>query len=239
MPSRWLVSLAGIVPERVDLHHVHAAFSRWFDATDTDHRANEKPFTLSPLTDGPSGAAVEVATLHEGASDALMRATSPGASVRLGSQRGEVISVMLMHEESWADLATWSGHDLWRLEFLTPVTFRNRDRSSPLPDTGTITKSLAQAWRSWSPLTLPEVPATWVSDLDLVSQVLQITTGRSHGGQQQLTISASIGSIAIRSAGAPYVPDALLRLAAYTGIGSFTRKGLGVTRVNALRARQP
>lgn len=239
MPSRWWVSLPGVKPEYVKLHHVHAAVSAWFDRTEDEHRSGTKPYALSPLSGEPGDIGIEVATLTDEATRRLSEATSEGQHIRLGNQIRDLHGARLLHSESWEALAACRDDREWRLEFATPTTFRSGDRSSPLPHPVTILRTLGRTWDAWSPLTRssPEPPWTsvWVSDLDLQSQVLEITTqARSTEAKIPLTVSGCLGTITLRCDD-PKVAEAagpLLALAAYAGVGSMTRKGLGVTRVS-------
>lgn len=253
MPDRWFVPISGVDPDRVRLEHVHAAFSRWFDRSPTEHAANDKPYTVSPLTrDARGRVGVEIATLTATAGQRLHEATADGATVRLGNQTRPVGALRHLLGHSWAQLAGKTTDDRWRLEFLTPTTFRSGDRSSPLPQVETVMDALSRAWTAWSDTPLPAPAAdaadvidcrtggwgaVWVSDLDLRSVTVSLRVRRRDATFQPLTLSAALGSLTLRcdepAAAARAGP--LLRLAAYCGIGGMTGKGFGVTRVQAHR----
>lgn len=242
MPSRWFVPIIGLDPERVRPDQVHAACTAWFDRSTVEHIANEKPYAVSPLTRGLRGqVGVEVATLSPEAGERLAAATESGATVRLGNQTRPLGQPQLMHGESWAMLASHVEDGRWELTFVTPVTFRSGDRSSPLPQPRTILQGLSRAWRAWSDTPLPAIDdvlgAVWVCDLDLRSATLPLRVRRRDGARQGVTLSGSLGSLVLRcddpETAAAVGP--LIRLAAYAGVGSMTLKGLGVTRVQAFR----
>ena len=245
MPRRVFVPVPGVNPEGVKLSHVHGAVSRWFDESETEHTAPEKPYTLSPLGEGSAGeVGVEVATLNERAAGQLAEAAVAGARIRLGGQVRALGRPYLMHRASWAELAAGPVGSRWRLNVVTPATFRRGDRTSPLPHPPKILESLGRAWAAWSDVALPgpgvkaACEAVWVSELDLRSDVLRLPVRSRHpDGPVDVTVAGVIGSLVLRCDD----PDAarsagpLIRLAAYAGLGSMTRKGLGVTRVGVDR----
>jgi len=238
VPSRWWVPLPGVKPEYVKLHHLHAAISAWFDRTGAEHRSVTKPYALSPLSGEPGRIGIEVATLTEEATRRLHEVTKQGRRIRLGNQIRHLDGARLLDSASWEELSGRTRDTTWRLEFATPTTFRAGDRSSPLPHPVTILRTLGRAWDAWSPQPRarpePQWTPLWVSDLDLQSHVLEITTqARTTAEKLTVTVSGCTGSLTLRC-DEPTVAAAagpLLGLAAYSGVGSMTRKGLGVTRV--------
>lgn len=246
MPSRWWVPLPGVKPEYVKLHHVHAAVSAWFDRNEAEHRSGTKPYALSPLGGEPGDIGLEVATLTDEATRRLVESTREGRQIRLGNQIRELHGARLLHSESWEALAARHDEREWRLEFATPTTFRSGDRSSPLPHPVTILRTLGRTWDAWSPIprltSEPPWTSVWVSDLDLQSQVLEIATqARSSDAQIPVTVSGCVGTLTMRCDDPPIAAAAgpLLTLAAYAGVGSMTRKGLGVTRVTSRSTTSP
>ncbi|MFC5041876.1 CRISPR system precrRNA processing endoribonuclease RAMP protein Cas6 [Ornithinimicrobium kibberense] len=104
-----------------------------------------------------------------------------------------------------------------------------------MPDT--IVRNLHRAWRLWSPIPIPPRPQMWASDLSVVSDVLSAAERRTRGLPSTLkVVSACKGSIVLRATADSDVAEALLRLAPYTGVGSFTLKGMGVTTVDCMGA---
>lgn len=241
MPSRWFVPISGIDPSRVRLDFVHAAFSGWFDRTPEEHAANDKPHTVSPLTDYRGRIGVEIATLTDDTDARLWETVERAPQVRLGNQWRTVGKPVRLQHATWRDLATAGTERQWELEFVTPTTFRSGDRSSPLPTVPTIMSGLARSWNRWSGLDpRPTAPAgfssVWVSDLDLTSTMLQLQIGGGRGASQTVNLSCCLGKLTLRcddpEAAAHFAP--LIRLAAYAGVGSMRGKGLGVTRVRPM-----
>lgn len=240
MPSRFFVPVPGLDPHRARVEFVHAAFSRWFDQSHAEHTANDKPYAISPASRDDTGhVGVEVATLTVASAARFAEAAQAGASVRIGNQIRTIGTPRLMWQASWADLATRTADCRWDLDFVTPVTFRSGDRSSPLPHPRTILTGLERAWQAWSDTPLPALGegagAVWASDLELSSRVLPMVIGRPDGSRRELTVSGSLGRLTLRcdDPSVASVAGPLLHLASYTGVGSMTLKGLGVTRVRS------
>ena len=242
MPSRYFVPIHRVDPARVRLEHVHAAVSNWFDTSPAEHAANEKPYTVSPMTQRGAETGVEVTVLTVHALTLLQRACRPSQQVRLGNQSRPLGRPQLLHSTDWADLVKANRKSRWTLEFLTPTTFRNGNRSSPLPCLTTILTGLACSWNTWSKLppllTAPRWDTVWVSDLDLRSTLLTITrlkvdqsTGTSSRIPTQL--SGVLGTMTVRCDDTPTAAmiDPLFALAPYAGVGSMRSTGLGQTRL--------
>ena len=241
MPERWWVPVPGLDPGRVKPEHVHAAVAHWFDLEVDEHDAMVKPYAVSALAADSAGrTGIEIGTLTAQARDRLQSAGRPASRVRLGNQVRQVGRPQLLHAATWAELAAPPvPARSWRVDLLTPTTFRRGDRCSPLPHVGTILRSLAGAWVQFADAPLPtwtNVAADlWVADLDLASVAFQMPMGR-HAPGRELTVSAVTGWMVLRAASAECAAAAspLIELAAYTGLGAMTRKGLGVTRVTPL-----
>lgn len=231
VPSRWWLPIHGIHAAGVRPEHVHAVVSRWFDKTTGEHRAQAKPYAVSPLADSPHGTGLgcEVGVLTDAARDRLIDGATVAGRVRLGSSYAEVGDPAPLHEESWKSLAVPSGARAWTLEFVTPVTFRQGSRSTPLPTPASVLRGLAESWAVFSPsdpLIIPRerADALWISDLRGETHSLRIAQMHLRGFLGRVTLQCDAADIA-RTA------DCLLRLAPYAGIGTARAKGLGVTRV--------
>lgn len=230
MPATYWLPLPGMNgPARVE--HVHAAFSRWFDGDpDDDHHHDEvKPYRLAPMSQREGRWGVEVSLLNEQAFRALEARVIAGASVRLGGTRTAIGAPVVLGGESWFDLAQWRGERGWRVDFLTPFTSRTGSRCSPLPSVPAVLRAPSMAWNTYSgypilDLTAEEHRAIWVSDVNLT------TTQYTIQGHAQL---GALGSMTCRTASDEVASQvaALFRLAAYSGVGSFRGKGMGVVAV--------
>lgn len=244
MPQRWWVPLPHIDPRRVAVSHVHAAVSGWFDQSLAEHNSNDKPYSLTPISRAAGGeVGIEVGVLTTYAEQCLQHGVAQPTGIRLGSQLSPVGTPRLIHAESWAGLATPTEARAWQLELLTPTTFRSGDRASPLPSVRTILEGLHRAWTTWAdPALAPPnlrvaVDQAWVSDLQLTSEVLELPISRRRGDVRgQAVVSGCRGTLTLRASNidAAQALSPLVRLAAYTGVGGMTRRGLGVTRVRPL-----
>lgn len=235
MPSRYWLPLPGIDPTCVRLEHIHAAVSSWFDLSDAEHAAVAKPYAVSPLAVGADGRpGLEIRTLISEADERLWRATTPGAVMRLGTQCHRVCRPSELEAVSWEALTQPPHHRAWQVELQTPTTFRVGSRTSPLPNLGTILENLARNWEAWADFPTPNLRdtkgKTYISDLNIHSRTVELPAGRSRGRRKTIVASGSVGQLVVRASTheAAVAMGAFLRLAPYTGIGSFVRKGLGV-----------
>lgn len=243
MPSRWWLPLPDARPDRVRLEHLHAALSHWLDPSEQAHVARTKPWAISPLASEDGETGCEVALLERAASappatvespvpdlvSRLRRQAKPGVTIRLGADRVQVGEPRLIASETWESLAAPRSTRSWELDFVTPVTFRSGNRSSPLPAPRTLLRGLLESWNTCSGL--PERmldrrhdDAVWVSDLSGRSVTMKLSG---------LTVSGFLGQVTYRcdERAAAELADGLFRLAPYTGCGSARAKGLGVTRL--------
>ena len=238
MPSRWWIPLQGARPDRVRLEHLHAAVSRWFDRSPEQHAAGTKPYAISPLArdaDSP-GVGFELATLTAAAEECLLERVVPPATIRLGPDQVLLGEPRKTDTEQWSSLANPSSAGSWDLEFVTPVTFRRGNRSSPLPMAGSVLRGLLDSWNAWSGmpirnLTRQDSDEIWVSDIDGRSEPMTVSGVR---------LSAFVGRVCFRcdNQAIADLVDPLFRLAPYAGVGSAKAKGLGVTRLHQAPARR-
>lgn len=239
MPSRWFVPIPGVDPARVKLDHLHAAFSAWFDASDAkpdrpSHGSANKPWNVSPVTRRGAALGVELSALTTEGEDWLHAANQREPKLRLGTQVLTAGRAALLDQVSWDGLQSGLPCARWGFELLTPTTFRTGDNSSPLPNLPALLRGLAEAWANWAPfptqVTRADAQHLWVSELELSSQRIPLRIrGRS------VRVSAATGRfvLMVDPEHAPRIAP-LLRLARYTGIGSMTRRGLGVVGVHEL-----
>lgn len=234
MPTRWWLPVVGVDPRKVKPEYLHAAVSRWFDRTLDEHRASSKPYSLSPLADGPGGGVgFQVGSLHQEVDRTILAAT--GTELRLGSQEGLVGDPELLREATWQELLATPPARQLVVELQSPTTFRSGDRASPIPNMGTILSGLLAQWLAWSDADWPfddrVRKAAWISDCELRSQVVKLPNPGNRA--RPLTISGATGRVVARSSSATGAMQAtpLLELANYSGIGSYTEWGLGVVAV--------
>ena len=236
MPSRWWVPVTGVSPERVTLEQVHGAISSWFDNTPGEHAAAIKPYSVSPLSGASPQLGIEVSVLTPEAVTRLRQSAIAGGQIRLGGQIGRLGTAIQRAEQSWDALSVPTGAHSWELEFLTPTTFRRRDRSSPWPAPAAVLRGLSESWGAWSQLprrdlTHQDADSVWVSDMAGQSHPMTLAGTRISGFVGRVRYQCDDPTLAV-------VVDPLFRLAPFCGVGSAKAKGLGVTRLRSIRQPQ-
>lgn len=233
MPARYWVPLPDLrAPAAVE--HLHAAVSSWFDGervpdgAASPHHDVVKPYTISPTTSHRGQLGIQVSTLTDEADEAVAR-NAGRARLRLG---GVVTSVGRAHRirsSSWQELAQPDNARRWTMEFETPFTYRSRNRTSPFPLPPVILRGPAVAWETYSEQRAVTVPpehhhTIWVSDLDARTETVTLK-GRTHPGL--------LGRVTYRCDDDTIAPavSTLMRLAEFTGVGSFRGKGMGIVTV--------
>jgi CRISPR-associated endoribonuclease Cas6 len=228
VPARWEVRLAGPTDVAVPVESPHAVVSRWLDA---DHQASVKPYALCPPRVAAGVTILEIRLLDDALETTLRDAAPVGAAVRLGRHVFRVVTAPTpVEHKRWPEFTGWLGARAWPVRFVSPVTFRRGDRSSPWPAPQSVVRSLVDRWRALQPDTAPSVPrgglnSLWVSDVEGHSEAL-LLDGR--------IVSGFIGSIRYVCDGPDSdatAVDELLRFATYAGIGSHTAFGFGLVRV--------
>lgn len=228
MPSRWWIPFDAN-PVEVKMEHLHAAVSAWFDTSGTEHAALVKPYSLSPAgIDDHGRAGFELAILNDTATIRVSAGVPP--LIRLGRASVKVGPATLLDSQSWTELAASSKAMSWRLEFLTPASFRRRNRSSPLPIPATVLHGLGQSWDDHASVTRRPFPreqhnAVYVSAIDGCTESVII---------DKVTYAGFLGRVTFQcdEPGVAAAVDPLFRLAPYAGVGSAKAKGLGVSRLH-------
>lgn len=243
MPSRFWVPLhVAAMPEQ---HHIHAAFSGWFDRDGDEpavvsHDSVMKPYTLSPPSVQHHSVGVEVTTLTDEAEARLWTMAAATSSIRLGSERIRVGHPQRTLAATWEGLRAAAPAREWTVEFLTPTSFRSGKHPHLLPTAGLILRSAQLAWNRYS--SGPPIPLDRTL-LDAVMPVdLELTTGTIQIGAQ--TQRGCLGWVTYRcvdrDVSAHVAP--LFGLLPYSGVGSHRIKGLGQVVVSpsqpAANARQ-
>lgn len=241
MIGRWVLHLRGPADAEIELAHLHAAVSTWFDArpstTDPDadaHNDRVKDWSLSAPRREGNLRVVEVGTLTQSARVTLQAHATPGARLRLGSATFHLADEpsQVFELTSWDSLQQASTVTTWKVDFLTPTTFTRGSDSSPLPSPERLIRSLARCWDAWGPgieILDATRSARGILVLDVEGRTVHLTVGHRH-------LAGFVGTITYR---VPPESTALLSplfaLAPYAGIGAATVKGLGTVRVHGVR----
>lgn len=234
MPSRFWVPLhVTAMPEQ---HHIHAAFSGWFDRDGDEpavvsHDSVMKPYTLSPPSVQEHSVGVEVSTLTDEAETRLWTMASTTSSIRLGMERIRIGRPQRTLGTTWEGLRSAMPAREWTVEFLTPTSFRSGKNPHLLPTAGLILRSAQLAWNRYSPG--PPIPldrsvldAVMPVDLELTTSAIKLGARTQRGCLGWVTYRCSDQGVAARVA-------PLFGLLPYSGVGSHRIKGLGQVMVSA------
>lgn len=228
MPSDWVVPLGGASQPIIPAEAPHAVVSRWLDS---NHTAAVKPYSILPPVSAGDRTALTVRLLDDDLAPRLLQATAPGSAVRLGRHHFTVTQPPTLRSLStWAELESAPVVRAWQVEFATPVTFRNGQRTSPWPAPSSVLTGLAARWSGLRTSGAPELSrsassSVWVSDVEGRSEPLEL---------KQNVVSAFIGRIRYVCDGTEAeaaTVSALFAFSAYAGIGSHTAFGLGAVRL--------
>jgi CRISPR-associated endoribonuclease Cas6 len=222
MPSQWSVRFEGLDATQVRLDALHAVMASWLD---TDHRDAIKPYSVSPPRPVRGGATVEVGALTDDVERALRSAATPGARARFNRQHVHVSGEpRLLARVAWPDLTDTAY--AWSLQFLTPTCFRRGARFTPWPSPEKLLHGLTGKLTRFGSVEAPARLAqhVWITDVEGHSEALKLGT---------LTVSGFLGRVRYECDGdaetATWV-SRLMRLAPFAGVGTYTVRGLGVTR---------
>jgi CRISPR-associated endoribonuclease Cas6 len=236
MPVRWAITLHVERPELVLPGHVHALICECLerDVAATRHYGNDKPFSTSPLRTHDDGLfAFEVGLLDDDLEDRLMTGIRRrGRRLQLGRQAALIAGQpQTMRRSSWQELTRHAvPRREYRFDFVTPTAFRSGQTSVPLPLPKLIFGHYRSRWNVFAPPELrPDVP---FDDLELAISGHDIaTTCVRMSRREQIGFTGWV-VLTLRSTHAEVCTelDALAAVADYSGTGSGTPQGMGVTR---------
>ncbi len=243
MPARYWLPLRGLEGP-VPVEHLHAALSGWFDHVIAEdlvsaptsnlapHEFIDKPYAISPTTRRGPVWGVEVAVVGTRTEEELVANAAAGVSVRLGSQFVAAGAVTKVADASWQELSDYDGSTGWTVQFVTPFTYRSKNRSSPFPAAAPVLRSPTTVWQTYCPLgpielSAAEHSAIWVSRLDAQTELYTLK-GREYPGL--------LGRVTYRCTDPVVAPkvSTLLRFAEFSGMGSFRGKGMGLVTVRRI-----
>jgi hypothetical protein len=255
MPSRYLIVVELDRPDRVQAEHVHALMSECLErrlptAGQFGHRANVKGYSISPpcaWDDHATG--FEVGIVHDPFEPVLLDALAQ-MPVHLGDQDCRVRQMeqgpaRLMRRAPWTQLlADAIPRRDFRFEFVTPTVFRRGSSSvdgrrrgqvnTPLPIPKLVLGHYLETWLACDPgglLAEFDLDAIdpFLSWVELSSCWYRMTGDRKPPDQLGFVGRATL-SLHRTSAMVHRALDALASLSFYSGTGSGTPWGMGVTR---------
>jgi CRISPR-associated endoribonuclease Cas6 len=228
MPSQWTIRLDGPTDPGFPAEAPHAVVSRWLD---DDHNAQAKSFSIAPPTRFGRFLVLHIRLLDDVLSGRLTEQAVVGSSVRLGRHPFTVAAPpTLVDGASWTDLASTPPARSWEVLYLSPATFRHRNRSSPWPAPASVLTGLSVRWRLLDPVTAPApdpqtLRTVWVSDIEGRSEPFTL---------KQMIVSGFVGRLRYVCDGTPdqiAAVSSLFSFARYAGIGSHTAFGCGTVDV--------
>jgi CRISPR-associated endoribonuclease Cas6 len=238
MPSTWSVSLVGACTS-VDPHHVHAVVSGWFDdLPNTNHEANEKPWSLKRSAITEDGLSITVGLL-DNSSSSLHRERLldlEGSEIRLGHNVFVVEdSPEMLESVEWFELLDVSSPtSFFAFDLQTPTVFRSGNESTALTP-GLVFGHLRRRWSTFAPADLKpalDFSGCHFRTLESGYPVTAQTGPRS----RPIYLDGSIGRIAMAVDANERdlrVLDTLARLCDFSGIGSYTTRGFGAAQYGA------
>jgi CRISPR-associated endoribonuclease Cas6 len=233
MPSLWRLPVQAGTERRV----VHAVLARWLD---TDHHADRKPWSWRWASTDPEPA-IEIGLVDDTLADRLV---SGSDRHRAGSGASKLVAsgpVAQLAATTWQRLAATPPRADWTLDYVSPVSFRRGTRFQPWPAPAPVFGSLRAAWRSFG------APHTGDLTVDLKADPLIVTavagasrtervTLRVPGPARQsaqVTVTGFVGRVRYTADGPidQAAVSALVALAPYAGVGAYTTRGFGGTRL--------
>ncbi|WP_416976977.1 CRISPR system precrRNA processing endoribonuclease RAMP protein Cas6 [Streptomyces sp. T028] len=241
MPTRWTLTLTAHRPHTqrpVTPAQLHGLAAHLFEATGTDHHAQHKPYSISPLltaTTTPATALLRLGWLPDTPRPDLTQLT--GHTLRLGAQH---FTVTTTHEEftPYTALSHLPPATRAVIHFRSATYFSRNGRWHPLPDPELLYSTLIWRWNLFAPETAritdterkELIDATALSAHDISSLPVSLGTGTRIG---------FTGTAAFRLLNhpQPHTPTsrhftALSLFATTAGTGAQTTHGLGSVEVH-------
>lgn len=235
MPETYWVPLDVGYPVEAD--HLHAAFTRWFDAEEEEpdprkvpHGAISKPYSLSMVGELDGTPGISVSVLSDDARSLFLERAATGSTVRLGRQIIRTGRPWLTASASWGQLALTRPSPTWDVEFQTPTVFRTSGRPSVLPTPSVLLRSPLEAWTSWSGVPLLAYDPVAMARSVRV-ELAEISTTPVLAGRK--SVPGLVGRVRYVSddAGVSGSMSLLLAVAQFSGVGSYTARGFGTVSV--------
>lgn len=240
MPSVWEIEIRGIDPHHVRATGIHRFFSAWFGESPDEHAAI-KGYSIASRTDDSDGVILRLGCADDGLIGALA-ALPGGQPVQFGTTHPRVGMVAApptcLVEEAWSILASYQGTTQWRIEFVTPVLLRSQAIDLPWPDPFALLRGLDAKWRRFGPAVAPAFDDDLARHVAVTGADLR-TVESTRAPRPVLAAAGRVEWTWLdrrdpQRAGAAVV-ERLVRLAQYTGMGSYPQFGSGAVRVHGRR----
>jgi CRISPR-associated endoribonuclease Cas6 len=233
VPSVLVVRLSGGVAD-IEPRWLLAAAAAICEGASSDHRAQFKPFSVGRVV--PDGEGVAVWRLGW-LGDLGLPVGWPPSAVRFGAHQREVLGFD-GRGMSYAELARGGPMRRARFTMTSPLFFSRNGRDLPLPEPVLAVRGLLARWNAWAPepLRVAESDAKALAGAVYLDEVVGASEKVELGGglrQVGFVGSAEFRLLAAVSEQTAALFGALVRFAAYAGLGAQTTAGFGSVDVMA------
>lgn len=238
MPSRWTLTLTAERPDtarRITPVQLHGATADLVEGSFVDHRAQTKPYSVTPLINlGYGRAELRISWLSD--THRLDLSDRTAEPVRFGAQLFRVLGARETRT-SYADLRRLPQARRARMTFHTPTYFARAGRWYPLPDPTLLYGGLIRRWNTYAP------PKSRVEESDQKLLVDALTVAEVDITSEDVRLGANgavrvgfRGKAAFMLTGSRHdcMRQWFTTLSMYAdlvGVGAQTTHGLGVTEV--------
>jgi CRISPR-associated endoribonuclease Cas6 len=234
MPARWTLTLTAQAPVRpATPAQLHGLACTLFEGIGADHTSQLKPFTVSPVLDGPTPRTAELCLGWLDDTNPPPPTFPTTQRIRLGPQHLTVHHTTFEPApyQALLDAPPSSRADI---TFLSPTHFTDAGRSIPLPDPRLAYQSLLRRWNHHAPHPIPEPTAADLYENLLLTAHNTATTTVNLGPGKRTGFTGTATYALHPRADTPtlHAFTALTRLAAVAGIGAQTTHAQGYVRIN-------
>ncbi|MFC7811766.1 CRISPR system precrRNA processing endoribonuclease RAMP protein Cas6 [Streptomyces olivaceus] len=233
MPARWTLTLTSQHPIRpATPAQLHGLACTLFEGAGADHTSQRKPFTISPLLNGPTPHTAELCLGWLDDTNPPPPTLPTTDHIRLGSQ---TLTIHHTHFEPAPYHALLTAPPTRRADitFLSPTHFTQAGRSIPLPDPRLTYQSLLRRWNHHAPHPIPEPTTTTLFDTVLLTAHNTATTTVTLGPGKRTGFTGTATYTLHPRTDTPtlHTFSALTRFAAVAGIGAQTTHAQGYVRI--------
>jgi CRISPR-associated endoribonuclease Cas6 len=236
MPTTWTLRLhlPSPSPYAVTPAQLNGLACSLTEAPDSDHAAQTKPFSISPLFHDGSTAdhrILRIGWLDDETPLDLTRLR--GQRIRVGHNLLAVTDVRREYT-SYAGLLGHSTATRARFTFYSATYFKSSGKWVPVPDPKLVFPGLLRRWNTYAPIPISHeqtqglLPSIAVAEHDTYTVPVAFPHASRTGflGTVVFTLTSPV------SATGAHLFPALCRLAAIAGVGALTTHGLGHTQVH-------
>ncbi|MGC5234464.1 CRISPR system precrRNA processing endoribonuclease RAMP protein Cas6 [Streptomyces albogriseolus] len=237
MPTLWTLRLHhdSASPYPVSPAQLHGLACKLLETPETDHTAQAKPFTISPLFEDPTHPSLRHLRLGWLADDhPLDLSPLRGQRLRLGHH---FLRVEATHREHTPYAALLMGAPTTRATFTfhSATLFKSKGRTVAIPDPGILFPGFLRRWNAHAPFPIPRDATTGLVDAiiltDHATYTIRAPLPRTGGSGRKGFLGTATFTLTSPDPTYAQVFTALCRLATMTGVGAQTTHGLGHVQV--------